>query len=270
MKTNYLAPLDQLLTFGDCRDFNEWPNYLELGFTQYHINDLINMVLDEEFNDSDAENIEVWAPTHAWRTLGQLKAISSAKSLLKLLPRIDDEGDDWVSDEIPVVFKMLGPETIPVIQNYIETNEDELWANVSAIHSLEMIGNEYPESRFKCIEILANDLKKCEEYDETYNAFLISYLTDLKAIEVIKIITEAFKKDVVDLSVCGDLEEIEIKLGLRKERATPRPNFGLFDFFKDDDLLFPKPIVNNRTKIGRNDSCPCGSGKKYKKCCLTS
>jgi len=23
-----------------------------------------------------------------------------------------------------------------------------------------------------------------------------------------------------------------------------------------------------RTKIGRNDDCPCGSGKKYKKCCL--
>jgi preprotein translocase subunit SecA len=27
-----------------------------------------------------------------------------------------------------------------------------------------------------------------------------------------------------------------------------------------------KPIINN-DKIGRNDSCPCGSGKKYKKCC---
>ena len=22
------------------------------------------------------------------------------------------------------------------------------------------------------------------------------------------------------------------------------------------------------SKIGRNDPCPCGSGKKYKKCCL--
>ena len=22
-----------------------------------------------------------------------------------------------------------------------------------------------------------------------------------------------------------------------------------------------------RTKIGRNDPCPCGSGKKFKKCC---
>ncbi len=28
-----------------------------------------------------------------------------------------------------------------------------------------------------------------------------------------------------------------------------------------------KPIVNKGTKVGRNDPCPCGSGKKYKKCC---
>ena len=27
-----------------------------------------------------------------------------------------------------------------------------------------------------------------------------------------------------------------------------------------------KPIVTEN-KIGRNDPCPCGSGKKYKKCC---
>ena len=28
-----------------------------------------------------------------------------------------------------------------------------------------------------------------------------------------------------------------------------------------------KPIVNKEAKVGRNDPCPCGSGKKYKKCC---
>lgn len=27
------------------------------------------------------------------------------------------------------------------------------------------------------------------------------------------------------------------------------------------------PIVNEQPKVGRNDLCPCGSGKKYKKCC---
>ncbi len=28
-----------------------------------------------------------------------------------------------------------------------------------------------------------------------------------------------------------------------------------------------QPIVNLTPKIGRNEPCPCGSGKKYKKCC---
>jgi hypothetical protein len=29
-----------------------------------------------------------------------------------------------------------------------------------------------------------------------------------------------------------------------------------------------KPIVRPGAKIGRNDPCPCGSGKKYKICCM--
>ena len=30
----------------------------------------------------------------------------------------------------------------------------------------------------------------------------------------------------------------------------------------------PKPIVRPGSKLGRNDPCPCGSGRKYKKCCM--
>ncbi len=29
----------------------------------------------------------------------------------------------------------------------------------------------------------------------------------------------------------------------------------------------PQPVVHREKKVGRNDPCPCGSGKKYKKCC---
>jgi SEC-C motif-containing protein len=29
----------------------------------------------------------------------------------------------------------------------------------------------------------------------------------------------------------------------------------------------PKTFVRDEAKVGRNDPCPCGSGKKYKKCC---
>ena len=29
-----------------------------------------------------------------------------------------------------------------------------------------------------------------------------------------------------------------------------------------------KPIVREEPKVGRNDPCPCGSGKKFKACCM--
>lgn len=31
-----------------------------------------------------------------------------------------------------------------------------------------------------------------------------------------------------------------------------------------------RPVVRDYKKINRNDPCPCGSGLKYKKCCLDS
>lgn len=33
------------------------------------------------------------------------------------------------------------------------------------------------------------------------------------------------------------------------------------------DAVPPKPVVNAIRRVGRNDPCPCGSGRKYKKCC---
>lgn len=34
-----------------------------------------------------------------------------------------------------------------------------------------------------------------------------------------------------------------------------------------DETAKRKPVVNKDKKVGRNDPCPCGSGKKYKNCC---
>lgn len=35
----------------------------------------------------------------------------------------------------------------------------------------------------------------------------------------------------------------------------------------NDDGQVVEPIVRGSPKVGRNDPCPCGSGKKFKKCC---
>ncbi len=34
----------------------------------------------------------------------------------------------------------------------------------------------------------------------------------------------------------------------------------------DDPEEFQEPYVRTEAKVGRNDPCPCGSGKKYKHC----
>ena len=40
-----------------------------------------------------------------------------------------------------------------------------------------------------------------------------------------------------------------------------------FDSSEDKEEIEVKPIRKGE-KIGRNDPCPCGSGKKYKNCCM--
>jgi preprotein translocase subunit SecA len=91
---------------------------------------------------------------------------------------------------------------------------------------------------------------------------------DLSAVESIDIIRQAFQKNRVTISIPSDLEDVEINLGLRMHRETPRPDYGMeLEDFDDEDEYEPT-IIRQEPKIGRNYPCPCGSGKKYKKCCL--
>jgi len=49
-----------------------------------------------------------------------------------------------------------------------------------------------------------------------------------------------------------------------------KSNFEKFEgnwYYVDGKSVPYKPIIRSTSKIGRNDPCPCGSGKKYKKCC---
>ncbi len=52
--------------------------------------------------------------------------------------------------------------------------------------------------------------------------------------------------------------------GIHRERSLFRRENGNW-LYVDGDIVAAKPVRS--TKIGRNEPCPCGSGKKYKKCC---
>jgi preprotein translocase subunit SecA len=51
---------------------------------------------------------------------------------------------------------------------------------------------------------------------------------------------------------------------LPRGMGAPSP-FSLRNEAPDDQA--PEPIKRSHDKVGRNDPCPCGSGRKYKKCC---
>lgn len=67
-----------------------------------------------------------------------------------------------------------------------------------------------------------------------------------------------------DLSDLGDLTAAAPELLPYFAEVLYRRRHGLERVVMTDDFL-PAPAVSS--KIGRNDPCPCGSGRKYKKCC---
>jgi SEC-C motif-containing protein len=56
----------------------------------------------------------------------------------------------------------------------------------------------------------------------------------------------------------------------REQRHHERSRFVRADgrwFYRDGVHIAPPPAATRAVSAGRNDPCPCGSGKKYKKCC---
>ena len=275
----YDHPVSQLLTVGDTRRFLEWPDYpTTYGLTLDHVPDLIRMMQDEGLNWADSDGDEVWAPVHAWRTLGQLRAESAVDAIVDAFYAIDDQYQEWQQEEFPVTLAMIGPVAIPTLKAYLADDENGLWSRIAASEALTMIGQQHPETRDECVAILANQLNHHRQQNPSQNAFLVSSLIDLKAVEAAGSMKSAFDADDVDLSVQGDWEEVQIVLGLLERRRTPRPEYG---WIPDEHIPFAKMVRSGALgkllgssaessdlwkNVGRNDPCPCGSGKKYKKC----
>ncbi len=63
-------------------------------------------------------------------------------------------------------------------------------------------------------------------------------------------------------ALATSVDEVEEAFQRRKRRELEQANMA-----GAGDLQPVQQVVRSTAKIGRNDPCPCGSGKKYKKCC---
>jgi hypothetical protein len=271
--SEYEGPVGRLLTIGKSGHYDpdSWPDYTtQFGITQDQIGALIRMACDPALNNDDTESCAVWAPVHAWRTLGQLRAEPAIGPLIGILGE-DDDGA--ALEELPCVLGMIGPAAIVPLVEFLTDLAKPVWCTVGAVEAIKEIALRHAVCRDECIVILQHTLEPEWNYDAIVVGFAIWYLTELAAVETIDAIRAAFARDAVDISVGGDLEDIEIALGLRTERATPGPPLRpwLADRWAKEEAWDPPRGIApppRRAAVGRNEPCPCGSGKKYKKCCL--
>ena len=230
--TDFSPPVATLIALGDSatRGYT-WPDYASFGITVEHIPELIRIL--QEINlfwpEELIETNELSAPIHAWRALGQLQAQAAIQPLMALIEQNEEFESDWVMEEIPTVMAMIGPACIPALQTYLLSPGRQTWACVTASHCLAEIGNLNTDSRTECVAALQAGLELYADNDDTINAFLISFLAELKAVEAAPMVERAYQAERVDLSIMGDFENYQISVGLLEKRLTPPSRYNAFE-----------------------------------------
>jgi hypothetical protein len=151
-------------------------------------------------------------------------------------------------------------------------------------------------SREEAVQALQRHLRQAiDQNDERVIGGLICVLEGLAPKEALDDITEAYQRGLVDPRLI-DMESVErsIAEGERRVREELRqcPATGIADTIEELQTWAafqerpsppprvphsamprkpvappPVPVEERSHRVGRNDPCPCGSGKKYKKCC---
>jgi hypothetical protein len=227
--TPYEPPVADLLTLGEeeTRFGQPWPDYVaRFGLTAEHVPELIRLATDRELNGPyDVTRPEAWAPVHAWRALGQLRAVEAARPLAELLAWIQD--DDFALEELPRVFGLLGSGAIPALRALLRDPRADQWARVAAAGGLRHIAEAEPATRDEAVAAITEVLGLLSGNDPDFNALLISALIGMRAAETAPLIRRAFEADAVEESIVGDWEDVQIALGLLDQRITPRPHYHL-------------------------------------------
>jgi len=283
--------------FGSPRDSHKWKtgdvNYVTaLELTAADVPVLLTVA--REWADSmdwpdDEDYVAGYAPIHAWRSLAHLRATEAIDLLLGMMDPLDEVEDDWYLEEFPHAFAWIGPASLQALGKYLADAGHLTYPRATAASGLSGLAKRHPETRQEAVRALCQTLSRFQETDHAVNGFIISELLDLKATEAAELIERAYAADCVDISILGNWHAVREELGVPGLGLVPEkladvkwgwvPN-ALADR-QDEEFPFhggqnwlPSAQIDDAAvpakaskKVGRNEPCPCGSGKKYKKCC---
>jgi hypothetical protein len=237
---------------------------------------------------------------HAIFLLSELKAEERLWVLLDILRQDENYLDYWFNDFLTEgmweSIYNLGFYKLDELSAFMKEPDRYCYCRTEIAVSLSQIALHHPERRdevIACFRDILNFFIKHNEDDRIIDTEMIgltvSSIVDMQGIELIPEITEIYRLEIVNPGVAGDLDEVireshnpTYKFDRRRdlpdifsryneivstwivysdEKTKAEPNE------RPDYYAHIKPHIAEK-KPGRNDPCPCGSGKKYKKCCL--
>ena len=241
---------------------------------------------------------------HAFSLLSELKATEALPDILEFWKQDDEIMDFWFSDLITEIhwefFYHLGNKQLETLKAFMLTPNIETYHKNSISESVYHVALYQPERRGEVIEwyqeVLAYMLEAKDNpavSDPSLNGLIIwDILENLRAPELLPFIKELYDADLVDQLMLNSYDSIEAEMlekGGDPEGKTLHANtIELYRYLSnwgepvEKELFSPKtqdtsptqkfepghaPVIRSTVKIGRNEPCPCGSGKKYKKCC---
>ncbi len=159
-ETSDQMTINELCGKGDPRDMTGWregnPDYVSgFGLQPGHIPTLIEITRKWAENDGLSED-EWSAPIHAWRALGQLRAVEAVEPLLTMQNRLDERGDDWYLEEFHDVFGLIGPPAVTALTEYLAGRNNNEFSRISTANGLCEVGKLHPETRDQVVGVLTN------------------------------------------------------------------------------------------------------------------
>jgi tetratricopeptide (TPR) repeat protein len=235
-------------------------------------------------------------PLHAICFLGELKAEKSLPAVLNFLSQHPDLLDFWFGDHLnetiwqPVYrLSVNQPELLkefclkPGVDPFAKTVASETLAQI-AFHNPAR-SSEIALIFKDILQVFVKVTVKDNIIDSEFLGLCIADILDCGFKELLPEIKTLYAKGYFNDEVNGPIEEI-VDIFDEPGDPTYRRNlediYGLYDNINqnwveyaedpdedwDDALWGVKNSPVTVVKIGRNDPCPCGSGKKYKKCCI--
>lgn len=210
---------------------------------------------------------------------------------------LDSLCGDVITDGLGRILASVCGGELAGIQSLIENEATDEWVRGAALSSMVTLVAAGQKSRDEIVNYFASLFRgKLErKWSHAWGA-LVSYSSDLYPAELLPDMERAFEEGLVDPGYIS-LDNVRRDLATGKERVLVRladdPHRRLVNdtvaemewwaCFREDRAngsVHPASESGGRasvpssqisraaSKIGRNEPCPCGSGKKYKKCCL--